>query len=322
MADIGHEFLTRGVGILHGGRHIVEGDSQLLHLLGLAVRRNADIQIAVGDLARSGGHVLNRLRLAVCEERRCEQSHGKHGQRRKHEDLQRTGRQLGDRLALHRHKHDALPVAVGRCPGQRHGHALLAVDFSRLIIQIGAFAVEQRLDLVGRELIADVRAALNVLRAQHDLAACIAKQDVVAGGGRGNGQRAQKIPARRHVVRDGARLREPHDGLRRSAQGAFTLPDDIVREQAPEGHAQQDGRRQQQTDDQRDLTAKCRAHGLLHLELVADAPDRFQVPLIRNALELLAQALDVHVDRARIAEVVKAPDLVEQLIARIDAVRR
>lgn len=149
MADIGHEFLTRGVGILHGGRHIVEGNSQLLHLLGLAVRRNADIQIAVGDLSRRGGHVLNRLRLAVCEERRCEQSHGKHGQRREHEDLQCAGRHLGDRLALHGHEHDALPFAVGGRTGQRHGHTPLPVNFGGLVVEVRTFPVEQRLDLIG-----------------------------------------------------------------------------------------------------------------------------------------------------------------------------
>ena len=72
----------------------------------------------------------------------------------------------------------------------------------------------------------------------------------------------------------------------------------------------------QQRRDQGKLPAE-RLFSLLHdLELIPDAPDRLEAPLVRHALELFAQALDMHVDGAAVAEIVKAPDLVEQLIAR------
>ena len=65
-----------------------------------------------------------------------------------------------------------------------------------------------------------------------------------------------------------------------------------------------------------------RGHYLLlqNLKLVANAPDRFQVPLVGDALQLFSQALDVDIHRPGIAEVVEAPYLVQQLVAGIDPV--
>ena len=55
-------------------------------------------------------------------------------------------------------------------------------------------------------------------------------------------------------------------------------------------------------------------------KLVPDAPDGLKAPLVRHALQLLAQALDVHIHGSRVAEVVKTPNLVQKLIAGEDAV--
>ena len=58
-----------------------------------------------------------------------------------------------------------------------------------------------------------------------------------------------------------------------------------------------------------------------NLELVSDSPDGLQIPLVRHTFQFFSQALDVNVDRARISEIVKAPDLVQKLVAGKDPVR-
>ena len=60
----------------------------------------------------------------------------------------------------------------------------------------------------------------------------------------------------------------------------------------------------------------CQVDLSIHLELISDAPDCFERPFVADALQLFAQALDVNVDRSRVAEVIKSPDLIKQLVAR------
>ena len=57
-------------------------------------------------------------------------------------------------------------------------------------------------------------------------------------------------------------------------------------------------------------------------EFITNAPNGLQRPLRRNTLELFPQTLDVNVNGARIAEVIEAPYLVKQLVARKNNVGR
>ena len=60
----------------------------------------------------------------------------------------------------------------------------------------------------------------------------------------------------------------------------------------------------------------CLPSAVQQLELVAHAPDGFKIPFFRDPLKLLPQALDVNINRSGVAEVIKAPDLIEELISR------
>jgi len=59
---------------------------------------------------------------------------------------------------------------------------------------------------------------------------------------------------------------------------------------------------------------------LTHLELIAHTPDGFQFPLIGSPGQLFAQALDVDINGAAVAVILKAPHLVQQLVAGVHAV--
>ena len=56
-------------------------------------------------------------------------------------------------------------------------------------------------------------------------------------------------------------------------------------------------------------------------KLVSYAPYSFKCPLVRNALKLLTQTLNVNVDSSRIAVIFKAPYLIKELISCINSVR-
>ena len=51
------------------------------------------------------------------------------------------------------------------------------------------------------------------------------------------------------------------------------------------------------------------------LELVAYAPNCFDLPLFGDVCKLFAESLDMYVNSSRVAEVVKAPNLVKKLVA-------
>ena len=57
-----------------------------------------------------------------------------------------------------------------------------------------------------------------------------------------------------------------------------------------------------------------------YFKLVAYAPNGLKYPFVRKALELFAQTLDVNVNGARVAKIVKAPYLIKQLIASENAI--
>ena len=59
---------------------------------------------------------------------------------------------------------------------------------------------------------------------------------------------------------------------------------------------------------------------LKKLEFISYAPNGFEDPFVGHALKLFAQTLDVNVNGAAVAEVIKAPNLVKKLIAREYAV--
>ena len=59
---------------------------------------------------------------------------------------------------------------------------------------------------------------------------------------------------------------------------------------------------------------------LQKLEFITDAPNSFEKPFIGNAIEFFAQAFDVNVYCARVAEVIKAPNFIEQLVTGENAV--
>ena len=61
---------------------------------------------------------------------------------------------------------------------------------------------------------------------------------------------------------------------------------------------------------------------LENLELVSDAPDGFQTPVFTDHFQLFTEPLHVDVHGAAVAEVVEAPDLVQQLVAGVDPVGR
>ena len=51
------------------------------------------------------------------------------------------------------------------------------------------------------------------------------------------------------------------------------------------------------------------------LELIANAPNGFENPLITYTLKLFSESLDVNVNSSRVAEVIKAPYLIKKLIS-------
>ncbi len=69
-------------------------------------------------------------------------------------------------------------------------------------------------------------------------------------------------------------------------------------------------------------SAFCISEGLQHFELISHAPDGFHAPLLGHVLQFLTQTLYVHVHGAGVAEIVKAPDFVQQLVAGVDPVGR
>ena len=48
-------------------------------------------------------------------------------------------------------------------------------------------------------------------------------------------------------------------------------------------------------------------------KFVTNAPDRLEIPLVADALELFAKALDVHINRAGITDIFIPPDMVKKL---------
>ncbi|CAN3975112.1 Plasmid mobilization relaxosome protein MobC, partial [Dysosmobacter welbionis] len=56
------------------------------------------------------------------------------------------------------------------------------------------------------------------------------------------------------------------------------------------------------------------------LELVPHAPHRFQRPLAADVFDLLPQPLDVDIHCPAVAEVVKAPHLIQQLVPGVHPV--
>ena len=58
-----------------------------------------------------------------------------------------------------------------------------------------------------------------------------------------------------------------------------------------------------------------------NLEFITDTPDSLQIPLVADTFQFLAKALDVYVNSSGIAEIVKPPYLVQQLISRKNTVR-
>ena len=56
------------------------------------------------------------------------------------------------------------------------------------------------------------------------------------------------------------------------------------------------------------------------LKLISNAPDGLEKPLVRHALQLFAESLDVHVNGTRVAEIIESPNLVEKLIASENAI--
>ena len=53
----------------------------------------------------------------------------------------------------------------------------------------------------------------------------------------------------------------------------------------------------------------------VHFKFVANTPDGVQLPLGRYAFDLFTQAFYMDVNGSGVAEVVKAPDLVQQLVS-------
>ena len=59
---------------------------------------------------------------------------------------------------------------------------------------------------------------------------------------------------------------------------------------------------------------------LLLFKFIPDAPDGLKLPVVILA-QLFADAFDMHIHRTGIAEKVKPPDLLEQLLARKNLAR-
>ena len=58
----------------------------------------------------------------------------------------------------------------------------------------------------------------------------------------------------------------------------------------------------------------------LGFKFIANAPHCFERPLIADTFQFFPQALDVHINGARVAVIIKAPHFVEQLVAGENAV--
>ena len=61
---------------------------------------------------------------------------------------------------------------------------------------------------------------------------------------------------------------------------------------------------------------------VIDLKLIAYAPYSLQAPLVADIFQFFPQTLDMHVNCAGVAEVVKAPYLVQQLISGVNLIGR
>lgn len=56
------------------------------------------------------------------------------------------------------------------------------------------------------------------------------------------------------------------------------------------------------------------------LEFISYAPHGFKDPLVGNTLKLFTKTLYMNVNSSRVSEIIKAPDLIEKLIASKDMI--
>jgi len=252
MTDVRDEFVADRFGIFQRQRHVVECDGKLLQLLVLVAGRHADIQIAVGDLPRGGGHFLNRARLAAREDGDRQQRGDQNEQGRQQKDTQHLPGQRGDRSLLHRDDHDAQPAAVIVEHGNGRGHALVAVERRDGFVQLGLLALKQRVDGVGIQPLAEML-AVAALHADADDALAVADNNVVVGRARRHGEIRPELPA--VEIGRGIRLHQLRHGLRRVVERLLLMILRVAVEQIQKRQTDHQNRRDQQTEDHGKLSA-------------------------------------------------------------------
>ena len=216
MTDVGDEFLPHALGVFQCGCHVIERNSQFLHLLALLSRRDADIEVAVRDLPCRRSHRADGLRLAVGDVRRGNERNQK-GQKCRHgKDRERFPRQLGQRRLLDRRQNDTVTRLVDH-DGQRDSQTSVAVDVGNRLIQLRLRAGKDCLRDLLAETVLHMRAALQIGCADADVALGIAQQNVILRGSGGDGKIRAELPAVQAAV--GICLHERADRLCRGVKG-------------------------------------------------------------------------------------------------------
>ena len=319
MADIRDKAARQLLELIEIARHVVERDRQLVDLIAVIVLGDAHIEVAGGKFLRRRRDILDRARDMLRQNERDNEHRGERHEQDEHERLRRMPHYAGRCrvLAGYEDERRDIAVAVAHAAADRVARRL-GQHADRTDRGIAAAARELG-DHLGRHAVAAdaVGGAVRMRRHLH-LAALVRDEDgqlVLLGDAR-DGKHVQlayhvRVRALHELALLGKAL---HRGLQLGLLGAQRVARHLMIEHAA-------GERERNDDQNKvgqvllEEKAAFFHRLLLGLELVANAPDRFQLPFIRHALELFAQALDVHVDRARISEVVEAPYLIEQLCA-------
>ena len=264
VADVGDEFLADRVGILQGHGHIVEGHRQLLDLLILIARGDADLVVAVGDLPGRCRHVPDGLGLPAGQIGRGQDADAQHQQSHHNEDLQGLDRQGRKGLPADGYHNDADRFFALCCHRYGHCQPLLAVKGGGRHGNTGAVAAQDPGGRGGADAAAQMLAGLNVVGADADGAGGVADENVTFR--RGGSHR--KVGAEIHIAQVFARIGpgQHRHGIRRAAEGAFLAAGHVAPEKGPEGHADHQGRRQKQAEDHGQRPSE----GSLHLPVTSN----------------------------------------------------
>ena len=195
MRDVGNELLALVFAFLQGAGHVVEGQSQLLHLLGVVIiDLDPGLQIAVTKSGGNLGHFPQGLAFPSCEG-----GHSQHGdQHHKHgccqEDVGNPVENQGDGLCGRGDDHKTRGVATAEDGRGDHIPLLLIQSLDNAVGGVSAvFKNLLQVRLVQLQTL--MLTSGEGIRAQDDIALPVTDYGIRAGDPGGHVQIKQKFPA-------------------------------------------------------------------------------------------------------------------------------